>query len=75
MRSTRTHVVLVLVALLAGLLGGGAGLAAPAGAHEEREASFPDGTGKRPAYLGLDNPRQRVVCRPDSALLRMVATC
>ncbi|HET7534600.1 MAG TPA: right-handed parallel beta-helix repeat-containing protein [Nocardioidaceae bacterium] len=66
MRSTRTRVVLVLVALLAGLLGGGAGLAAPAGAHEEREASFPDGTGKRPVYLGLDNPRQRVVCRPDS---------
>jgi hypothetical protein len=40
--------------------------AAPAGAHEERPASFPDGTGERPTYLGLDNPRHRVVCRPGS---------
>ncbi|HSE08509.1 MAG TPA: right-handed parallel beta-helix repeat-containing protein [Nocardioidaceae bacterium] len=66
MRTTRTHVVLVLVAMLGGLLLGGSGLAGPAAAHEEREAGFPDGTGKRPSFLGLDNPRSRVVCRPDS---------
>jgi hypothetical protein len=67
MRTSRTNVLLVLVALVAGLLVGGAGLAAPASAHEEREAFFPDGTGKRPVFLGLDNPRYRVVCRPGSA--------
>ena len=66
MRTKRTHVVLLLIALLSGLLVGGLGVAAPASAHEEREASFPDGTGKRPVFLGLDNPRHRVVCRPDS---------
>ncbi|MDQ4007383.1 MAG: right-handed parallel beta-helix repeat-containing protein [Actinomycetota bacterium] len=42
-------------------------LAAPsASAHEERPAEFPDGDGARPTYLGLDNPRHRVACRPDS---------
>jgi hypothetical protein len=51
--------------MLAGLLLGAVG-AAPASAHEERPATFPDGTGERPTYLGLDNPRHRVVCRPDS---------
>jgi hypothetical protein len=56
----------LLLALLGGLLVGGLGVAAPASAHEEREASFPDGTGERPAFLGLDNARHRVVCRPDS---------
>ncbi|MGH3367528.1 MAG: hypothetical protein ACRDOY_10020, partial [Nocardioidaceae bacterium] len=35
-------------------------------AHEERPARFPDGAGERPTYAGLDNPRHRVVCRPDS---------
>jgi hypothetical protein len=41
--------------------------AAPsASAHEERSAEFPDGSGERPAYLGLDNSRYRVVCRPSS---------
>ena len=43
--------------------------AAPAGAHEERPAQFPDGTGHRPSFLGYDNPRQRVVCEADSARL------
>jgi hypothetical protein len=38
----------------------------PASAHEEREATFPDGSGTVPRFLGLDNPRKRVVCRPDS---------
>ena len=41
--------------------------AAPAAAHEERPAEFPDGSGQRPQFLGYDNPRQRVVCRPGSA--------
>jgi hypothetical protein len=57
---------MVLLALLAGLMVGGAGMVSPASAHEEREASFPDGSGRRPVFLGLDNPRQRVACRPDS---------
>lgn len=43
------------------------GLVAPASAHEERPAEFPDGTGERPAFLGYDNPNQRVVCKPGSA--------
>ena len=38
-----------------------------ASAHEEREASFPSGNGERPEFLGYDNDRARVVCRPDSA--------
>ncbi len=65
MRNSRTQIVLVLMALVAGLMAVG-GLS-PASAHEERPASFPDGTGSLPTYLGLDNPRSRVVCKPDSA--------
>ena len=42
-------------------------LAAPAAAHEERPAGFPDGTGKVPAYLGLNNANHRVVCTTASA--------
>jgi hypothetical protein len=64
MRTTRTLVVMLLTALLGGLFVGVG--AVPASAHEEREASFPDGSGARPAFLGLDNPERRVVCRPDS---------
>jgi len=41
-------------------------LAAPAQAHEEREASFPDGSGARPSFLGYDNDRSRVVCQRSS---------
>ena len=41
-------------------------LAAPAAAHEERPAIFPDGTGSRPVFLGLDNPERRVVCKEES---------
>ena len=41
-------------------------LAGAAQAHEERPAKFPDGTGVVPRYLGLDNPRHRVVCKKDS---------
>ncbi len=66
MQTTRTRVLMVLTALVGGLLIGGVGLSAPASAHEERPAVFPDGTGSRPAFLGLDNPRHRVVCRPNS---------
>ncbi len=66
MRTTRNEVALVLVALLSSLVVGLGGLTAPASAHEEREATFPDGRGARPTYLGLDNPRMRVVCRPES---------
>jgi hypothetical protein len=43
------------------------GLAVPAAAHEERPAQFPDGGGEVPTFLGFDNPRSRVVCKPDSA--------
>jgi hypothetical protein len=57
--------LLVLLAMVASLLGVGASV--PASAHEERPAAFPDGSGERPAYLGLDNPRHRVVCAKDSA--------
>lgn len=55
--------------LLALLVAWGVGFAAPALAHEERPAEFPDGTGHRPSFLGWDNPHQRVVCRPGSARL------
>ena len=53
-----------LVGLVLGLVLGL--LAAPALAHEERPAKFPDGSGDRPTFLGLDNPRNRVVCTPKS---------
>jgi hypothetical protein len=53
--------LVTLAALLA------VGVASPGAAHEEREASFPDGTGSRPVFLGYDNPRHRVVCKPTSA--------
>lgn len=58
--------LVVLLMTLVGLLLAGA---APASAHEERPASFPDGSGERPKYLGLDNPRHRVVCTDRSAAL------
>ena len=59
MRTLRALVVPLLAVLIVGA-------AAPALGHEERPAQFPDGTGQRPTYLGLDNPRHRVVCKPDS---------
>ncbi len=37
-----------------------------ASAHEEREATFPDGSSSVPKFRGLDHPRKRVVCRSDS---------
>lgn len=66
MRIPRSHVVFAALLMLAGLLVSGLTLVSPAQAHEERPASFPDGSATRPTYLGLDNPRQRVVCKPDS---------
>src|SRR6476659_2319884 len=64
MRSRGTQVLVVLGALLGGLVA--VCTVSPAQAHEERPAGFPDGTGSRPSYAGLDNPRHRVVCRSDS---------
>jgi hypothetical protein len=40
--------------------------ASSASAHEERESTFPEGTGKAPKFKGLDNRRSRVVCQPQS---------
>jgi hypothetical protein len=64
MRTLRVLVVPLLVAMVAGLLT--VVLASPSSAHEERPATFPDGTGEVPKFLGFDNPRSRVVCRPGS---------
>jgi hypothetical protein len=57
---------LLIIVPIALVVGASLAAPAPASAHEERPAVFPDGGGTRPAYLGLDNPRQRVVCRADS---------
>ncbi len=64
MRTLRALVLSVLTALVAGLLA--ALVPTAAQAHEERPAIFPDGSGSVPAFLGLDNQRRRVVCKPDS---------
>ncbi|MGZ4494223.1 MAG: right-handed parallel beta-helix repeat-containing protein [Nocardioides sp.] len=65
MRRSPLTAPLTVLALLLGLLA--LGSLSPASAHEERPATFPDGTGHRPTYLGLDNPRHRVVCTDSSA--------
>jgi hypothetical protein len=63
-RAARVVLALLLSAPLAlGLVSLGA---APSVAHEERPATFPDGTGKVPKFRGYHNPRSRVVCRPNS---------
>ena len=63
-RAARVVLALLLSAPLAlGLVALGAG---PSAAHEERPATFPDGTGKVPKFRGYHNPRSRVVCRPNS---------
>ncbi len=64
MRNSRVQILLVLVAMVAGLVAVGG--VSPASAHEERPATFPNGKGEVPKFLGLDNPRSRVVCRPGS---------
>ncbi len=65
-RSLRLLLTSVLGVLLATTLLGAGPLAGSASAHEERPATFPDGSGKRPKFLGYDNPRSRVVCQSDS---------
>jgi hypothetical protein len=66
-RAARVVLALLLSAPLAlGLVALGA---APSVAHEERPATFPDGTGKVPKFRGYHNPRSRVVCRPHSKRL------
>ena len=62
--STYARVLAALVVLPLTLM---VALAAPAAAHEERPAGFPDGTGVVPKYLGLDNANHRVVCTTASA--------
>jgi len=59
---------LVLALFIPALLAAGlvTATATSARAHEERPAEFPDGKGKRPTFLGYDNPKSRVVCRPES---------
>ena len=64
MRTLRALVLSVLTVLVAGLLV--ALVPTSAQAHEERPAVFPDGTGKVPKFLGMDNDRRRVVCKADS---------
>jgi hypothetical protein len=66
-RLARVALALVVVPGLAATLP--LALASPASAHEERPAEFPDGKGQRPEFLGYDNPRQRVVCKAESAEL------
>ena len=75
MSRARLRSLLLPVAALA-LVAGAFALAGPAAAHEERPATFPDGTGHRPTYAGLSNPRHRVVCQADSAarIARMKAS-
>jgi hypothetical protein len=65
MRPLRALAALI-TAMLLGLTLALVSPAGPAAAHEEREATFPDGDGAVPRFLGFDNPRKRVVCRPDS---------
>ncbi|WP_309649542.1 right-handed parallel beta-helix repeat-containing protein [Nocardioides sp.] len=70
-RIVRLLLTLLVVPALVGTaltLSGG-----PAGAHEERPAVFPKGNGARPAFLGYDNPRKRVVCKGDESARRIRA--
>ncbi|MEO6595699.1 MAG: right-handed parallel beta-helix repeat-containing protein, partial [Planctomycetota bacterium] len=67
MRTARPY--LALLALILATVVGSLLVAAPASAHEERGADFPDGTGTVPTYLGLSNPNFRVACTPSSKSL------
>ncbi len=64
MRTARSYSA--LLALIAAAIVGSILAAAPASAHEERAAGFPDGTGKVPTYLGLSNANYRVACTSTS---------
>ncbi len=57
--------VLLALTVLPGLVV--TALTVPASAHEEREASLSSGEGRVPTFLGYDNDRSRVVCKPGSA--------
>ncbi len=57
--------VLLALVVLPGLVV--TALTVPGSAHEERESSFPSGQGQVPTFLGFDNDRSRVVCKPGSA--------
>ena len=67
MRTVRPY--LALLALIIATMFGSLLTAAPASAHEERAATFPDGTGKVPKYLGLSNDHYRVACTSQSKAL------
>lgn len=62
----RSRFILALIALTTGVVLGGFMAVSPASAHEERAASFPDGKGVVPKYLGLLNTKYRVVCNSGS---------
>lgn len=62
----QSRFVLTFVALTAGFVLGGFLTISSASAHEERAASFPDGKGVVPKYLGLTNTKYRVVCNSGS---------
>ena len=64
MRTARSY--LALLALISATVIGSLLVAAPASAHEERAATFPDGTGKVPTYKGLNNTNFRVACTTTS---------
>ncbi len=64
MRTARSYSA--LLALIAAAIVGSILAAAPASAHEERAAGFPDGSGKVPTYLGLSNANYRVACTSTS---------
>lgn len=67
-RSPHSALGAVLLAIVLAL--GLATVSVPAAsAHEERESTFPEGDGSVPRFLGYDNPRSRVVCRPESRAL------
>ncbi|WP_332643085.1 right-handed parallel beta-helix repeat-containing protein [Aeromicrobium sp.] len=65
----RTRSYFALLALIVTTMFGSLLIAAPASAHEERAASFPDGTGTVPTYKGLYNDHYRVVCTSKSSAL------
>lgn len=61
-----SRLILALAALIAAIVLGSLLAVSPASAHEERPASFPDGTGSVPKFLGLTNANYRVVCNRGS---------
>ncbi|QIK67098.1 hypothetical protein G7072_12750 [Nocardioides sp. HDW12B] len=69
-RAARPLAALLVAPLVALLTAGLVSVTAPAAsAHEERTSTFPKGTGEVPRFLGYDNARSRVVCRPETRAL------